>query len=356
MKTEYLKLEINEIGEKAQKKIKVFNYGLALLKVILEFLVVKAHNFNSKSTKNKVILYITKERSLHVPSFFIMSFYFMYKNIFSLNIKILFKRLIRLLIPYIIWPIIIWNLNHLWNKKFNTKLADSYEDLIIQLLWGHNYTPQFWFLWNLFMITIFLTIIIFIFRKHSSFIFQLILILFYIAQYSGYDHKIYVKYLDNKKKTPVLLFASVPYAITGYTLGFYKIIDFILLNKLKSLILSMTIYKFVADYNIFIDIKDLFYKGIKFNIQSICIIFIFSFFPSDKIKNKYIVNFLKLITNYTAGVYYLHYALRYYLNIYFYDIKKGTFLGLFINYFICYFICFLGMLIFGKTPFKYLFC
>jgi len=356
MKHEYLDLNKKEIHQQKTKRVKIFNYGLAILKVILEFLVVRNHNFNSKSTKNKFILYITKERFLHVPSFFILSFNFMCNNLLSLNPKIISNRIMRLLIPYFIWPTIIWKLNHYYNKIYKSNLPDTYLDLKLQLLWGHNYTPQFWFLWNLSVITILFTMIIFIFRKHSLFILQIILILFYAAQYSGYHYYIYMKYYTYTRKTLGYFFESIPYTVTGFTLGYYKIIDLIQKNKIKTFFLSIAIYKLLADYNIFIDIKGLLYKGIKFNIQATCIIFIFSLFPSDKIKNKYIKKILILITNYTAGVYYLHIALRHYLIYYFDDIKNRNFRGLFITYFICYSICFFGMIIFGKTPLKYLFC
>lgn len=355
MKNEYIQLYLKESLEKTHKK-KTFNHGLALLKVILEFLVVRAHKFNKRSTNNKIILYLIKERALHVPSFFIMSFYFMCNNLLSLNIKIIINRLMRLIIPYIIWPIIIWEINHIWNIKFNTKLADTYEDLKKQLLWGHNFTPQFWFLWNLIIITILLIIIISVFRKHTTFFLELFLIQSYVAQYSELHYIIYKKYPPYKGKTLCLFFESVPYALTGFILGIYKIIDVIQMNKIKSLILSASLYKFITDYNIFINIKGLYYKGIKFNIQSICVIFIFSLLPSEKINKLAISKFLTFITNYTAGVYYLHWAIGNYLSIYFIDIKNGTFLGLFINYFSCYFICYIGMLIFGKTQLKYLFC
>ena len=98
------------------------------------------------------------------------------------------------------------------------------------------------------------------------------------------------------------------------------------------------------------------YFGINLNIQACCIIFIFSLFPNDKIQNKYIKKFLILLTNHTAGVYYLHISIKYYFIPLLDIIKKGTFLGVIINYIICYFICFLGMKIFRKTRFKYLFC
>ena len=43
------------------------------------------------------------------------------------------------------------------------------------------------------------------------------------------------------------------------------------------------------------------------------------------------------------------------LNYYSEDIKKGNFLGIIKTYVFIYFICAIGMLILGKTPFKYLF-
>ena len=107
----------------------------------MEFLVVVVHNFNPFSTKNKTILMITAKRKLSVPSFFIMSFYFMYKHLLSLNTIIILKRLMRLLLPYFIWPSIILKINHYYNKKYNQNLLDSYEDLKKQLLFGHWFTP-----------------------------------------------------------------------------------------------------------------------------------------------------------------------------------------------------------------------
>ena len=98
------------------------------------------------------------------------------------------------------------------------------------------------------------------------------------------------------------------------------------------------------------------FQGIDLIIQSISIVFIFSLFPSEKIKNEFISKFLIIITNYTAGVYYLHVPIHWYFEDYIDSIKNRTFIGAIINYLICYFICFIGIKIFGKTPIKYLFC
>ena len=61
------------------------------------------------------------------------------------------------------------------------------------------------------------------------------------------------------------------------------------------------------------------------------------------------------LTKYTGGVFYLHFNIHSYFDDYFISMKKRTFQGVIINYIICYFISFVGALVFGKTPIKYLF-
>ena len=143
--------------------------------------------------------------------------------------------------------------------------------------------------------------------------------------------------------------------MSGYTLGYYKVLDIIKKHKIKTFVLSYLTYNIIADYNILTPIKNVLYTGVKLNIQSICLIFIFSLFPSYLVKNKKIRKCLTFITNYTGGIYYLHVPIRMYLIDYSDDIRKGNFLGMIKTYIIIYFICFVGMLILGKTPFKYLF-
>ena len=101
MKRKYLKLKRTESYLKLNSNnTKGIKYDLLILKFILSFIVLTSHNFNRKTTKNEYIINLTKNRKLHVTSFFIMSFYFMSEYFNSLEIKILLKRLIRLLIPY----------------------------------------------------------------------------------------------------------------------------------------------------------------------------------------------------------------------------------------------------------------
>ena len=357
MKRKYIRINKQKSPKKEKKeKPESINYGLSILKVILSFVVVTVHNFDKKTSNNKYIIFITKNRLLHVPSFFIMSFYFMCKHLLSLSFKMLLKRLIRLLIPYIGWSIVFWKLNQYINRKYNKNLPATFEDLKVQLLLAEKFITPFWFNLVIIILTILFFIIIFIFRKHSLFIFQILLVLSYIIQYSGYNfNNFFQKNPYYNVRSIKSIHTSIPFAVAGYTLGYYKVLDIIKKHKIKTFILAYITYNIIADYNIFSNINTTYYEGIDLNIKSICFILIFSLFPSSLAKDNIIRKFLIFITNYTGGIYYLHVPMRMYLIDYSDDIRKGNFLGMIKTYIIIYCICFIGMLIFGKTPLKYLF-
>ena len=353
-------------SKKAYKKLKgshsikpnkkIHDYGLGILKTFLSLLVVAAHQFSRNTTKNETILTIYDNRNIHVPSFFIMSFYFTCHNLLSLNPKKILNRFVRLLIPYIGWPIIILQINRKYNQKFRTKLPDSIEALKSQLYWGQGYIGQFWFQWDLMATTLLFLLIIFIFRKNCLFVLILILILFYYFQYSGNYFQKYLPLQKNNIHTILRMFEMVPLGVTGFIIGYFNIINKINKYKFQTLVISYITYHIVNNYQLFRKVKISMYSGIEFNIKSICAIFIFSLFPSDKITDKYLQKVFNLLANYSAGPFYLHISIRNYCNKFIDEIKNKTFLGTVYNFLICYSISVVGDLIFGKTPLKYLFC
>jgi len=285
-----------------------------------------------------------------------MSFSFFAHHLFSLNFKILIKRLVRLLIPYILFPLIFYRLNRYMNIKYKKNFPDSKEDLKLQLLQGNKFMHPLWFQLDLMVITIMFFIMIFIFRKYSMFFFQILFLLIYALEYSRYDFSNYFeKYLKKDKGLFFFFIDSIPFSISGLILGYYNVLYILQKHKIQTFVLSFLLYKLIADYKIFIIINRIAYPGINLNIQSICLIFIFSLFPSYLINNLNVKKFLNIITNFTGGIYYLHVPIHIYFKDYSNDIKKGTFIGMIQEYLICYFICFIGMTIFGKTPLRYMF-
>jgi fucose 4-O-acetylase-like acetyltransferase len=93
------------------QKIK-FNTFLAVLRVYLCFNVINSHFLRTPPIIMKKNVKRIIANSLHVPIFFLMSFYFSHKLFLQKNVEKIKKRFERLLIPYFIWPMIIWIINN----------------------------------------------------------------------------------------------------------------------------------------------------------------------------------------------------------------------------------------------------
>jgi len=339
-------------------KVQPFNFGFALLKNILAFDVIITHCFNKKTTQNNIILFITKRRKVHVPSFFILSFYYNYNTLVSFNTKKKIYRLIRLLIPYVLWPLIIFVFSKL-NNKLNNKYRKfqyltSFDILIFQLLTGQGQRLfHFWYLFDLINTTVLFMGIIILFRKKHLFIINLFLIFSYFIQYSEYHRKIvpYFRGIEGLRREIEIL----PFAVVGFTLNALNILKILENYKFNSFIICLLIYNITFDYEIFIKIFGISYHGIKVNILSICVVIIFYLFPSNKIKNKYLINILTFIINYSGGIFYLHQVVHFFFKPYYKEIRYGTFNGVIQIYFISYIISMIGANIFYKSQLKFLF-
>ena len=81
----------------------------------------------------------------------------MHDHFISLKIKIFLKRLERLIIPYLGWPIIIYALNNgIFNRLIKNIGKYPIKELKNQLLWGNRFIIQFWFQWDLIILISFI--------------------------------------------------------------------------------------------------------------------------------------------------------------------------------------------------------
>ena len=101
-----MKYKINHSNYSTLKQ-KQYYLGLSILKVLLAFDVIRTHNFKYTSTTNKFILFCMRNRRIHVPSFFIMSFYFMHNELIMLNFN-LYTLISFILIEFIYTLFIIF--------------------------------------------------------------------------------------------------------------------------------------------------------------------------------------------------------------------------------------------------------
>lgn len=334
------------------------DYGLSILRSILSFYVIRSHYLNKNSTQNKIIFYILgKRRSIHVPSFFIMSFYFNFKSLNSMDIKRNYKRFQRLLIPYIFWPIIIFSINNTISKYSHNKFQYPFKLLIIQLLFGLGIINVLYFQFCLIATTFLFIVIRIVFKNNYLFILNLIMTIDYLLQYSKSLHNIFADYRIECHYSLDRELDLIPLAVTGCNINAFNVIKSLKKYKFQTIIFSLLAFFLIDNFGVFSNVDQFYhYGGLKLNILSICLIFIFSLsFSFVNFTNNYIKSIIEYLTNYTAGIYYLHTTIYSYLKNYILSMKNETINGLLINYVISYSICHFGMIIFGKSKARHLF-
>lgn len=302
---------------------------------------------NHSGYHSKIINGIISSVYIDLITFLIISFYFSYNSLTSRNIQLKKQKIIRLVIPYIIWPLIFFGINNLIEYKYS-KNNINFKLLYNQLIIGNGIHSVFWFQFNLIFLYIFYTIIILLSPKHYLFYLffnGILCYLFIIKYYDIFFQKF--KYIVSFSTRPIPF--SFLYTFSGFLLYYINIID-----KINNHVKKIIILFFIAIIfkKLFINISLSIFNNI---LLSSCLFIIFFFLPFEKINNDKIIYIIKIITNYTGGIYYLHTKIRDILVNFFIKKKYLTLFQCFINYLICYFICFFCSKIFRNYYLKYMF-
>ena len=283
---------------------KIYNLGVDILRVLLSFTVVLDHLYNKK-----ILKYYTYILYYHIPTFFLISFYFTYNTFTAYNIKKIKLRFERLLIPYISWSIIAYIIKNI-RYKFKLNKYYSIKEFIEHLICGHIIYVPLWYLVILIQLTLLFLIIIFIFRNYSLFFFHILIIISYIFQYSGLNYYLVIKYLRlHATFTFGRFFESIPNAITGYTIAYLNLIQKLRIFRFKTWFFSISILIIISKYSVFDNLKTFKYGGLRLNIAASCIFIIFSLLPLENLESKSFQKFIKQITSYTGGIFYMHYLI-----------------------------------------------
>ena len=332
--------------------IKKKNYGIQILRMIMSFWVVMNHIYK---TKNKSLKNIIIEHRFHVPTFIIISFYFLNNNLVKRNINKINERLERLLIPYILYPTLNYIIFNFFYIFFNAKsLAIKFESLITQLIIGRGIFNVLWFNFNLIFLIILFHIISFLFKSNYLLILQIIGIFAYLAQFSDYNFIFFNKYSNRIKFSVGYIVETIPLAITGLWISSLDIINKLKNSRFKAIFFSFFFIFFFFKYDVFKQVKGFGKQGLMYNIGG-CFFFIsFSLLPLDNINKKFII-LINYITNFTAGIYILHTKIYYILKNEILSINFNNGLGCLYIYIICYLICMICYNILKKTKLKYLF-
>jgi len=333
-----------------KKNNKKKNYGISLLRIILSFMVVIDHFYDNKKAKKYVnILYY------HIPTFFVISFYYTNKTLVSFDrnkIKFRFKRLV---FPYFCWTFISFCLNNIYFYLCKRICPHKVYDLLNGLLNGMVFIVSLWFQNILIFTTLLLTIFIWLFKNDYLLIFQIFMILSYIIQYSGENYKFFKNHFNNFYAANYGRFIDTfPNSLTGFFIASMKINNKIKYCKLRTIFICIFFLLIVTNYNFDSSLKSFRYGGLRLNIASCCIFFVF-FFSFEKVKNLLIIKIIDILSIYSAGIYFIHIIIGkgYIIKLLLVN-KINTIFGCFNIYIISYMFCFLIDKIFGNTNLKHL--
>ena len=330
---------MNVTKKKILKKMEII-YGIEILRMILCFWVITHHYLGRKiKSKYKIIDYY-----YHVPTFFFLSFYLNYKIFILKNIIKIKQRFERLIISYIIIPIIFLIIKF-FSLGFLKNIRRILFGLFMQYITGLYIYDHLWFVQNLIIYTIVFGIIFIFFKKNSLFILQMLAIILYWLKCYGIVNKIFYNtqsYLRSFKNIAIMM----PIAISGIILGHIEIMKKLIKLRIKFIIFSVIIFYFIYNFN--------FFGEISLNLVSISLFTLFSLIPFEKIKNKTIIKIIIIITRYTGGIYYFQKIIQ--ISIFkFSYFRRRTFLSCIIIYIFGYFICMIGTKKFKNNKLKYLF-
>ena len=255
------------------------------------------------------------------------------------------NRLLRLLIPYIIWPLIFFIIDN--NLYFNKKI--SLHDLKLQLIIGRQFSIPLWFLFSMIFLTILFIITIIIFKHYFLFVLQILCIISYIMQYSHYFY-FFEEYKDNVKFPIIQTINILPLSFLGLIFSSFKIVDSFKSYRKNTLFLSYLFIYILFIYEVFVNLSE--YGGIIYIFSSISFFMGFYLLPLENLRS-FTQKLIKQITSYTNGIYCLHTRINRFFRIKFGF--NGTLKNNFIIYLISYYFSFIGIKLFGKTRLKYLF-
>ena len=329
------------------KKINNINFGIETLRTILSFFILTRHFLKKEFITNYLTRFIFYAQPFYVPLFFLISFYFSFNTFSSRNINKIKLRFTRILIPYVIWPIILWirnNKSNIFRFDFNSNMFKS---IFFQLLIGYDFYAVLWFQFDLIFISIIFSIIIFIFKNHYLKVLNIYGVFCFLIN-KPYEKKLI---LYNRNGSIKRLDYATIYSLTGFMLGSISILKLIKPFRYKIFLLIFPVIILFYYFKSFLRIA-FWYQILYIDILIICLFLIFAMLPFDLIENQITKRIITHITSFTGGIYYIHYGVREIFSPYINILGVCDLKSCIINYLFCYSICFVGFHLFKNSIFK----
>ena len=189
----------------------------------MSFFVILNHYYAPK----KIILQKIKIKlRFHVPTFLIISFYYLNNNLVNKKAGKIKERLQRLLIPYLFYPIIIYIVyNFLYIFFHIEELKSNLYHLKMQFIIGRSLCSVLWFQFNIILITVLFYIISFILKSYYLPFLQILAIFSYLLQFSNINYHYFMIYKEHIRFSVGYFAETLPIAVTGLSISSIDIIN-----------------------------------------------------------------------------------------------------------------------------------
>lgn len=305
-----------------------YNYGVALLRILLCVLVVVFHTLHWNEYDSWIFKLLYKWSFVPVPVFMMTSFYFLnLPNTLHSN-RLIQDRLHRLLLPNMIWAIVYFLVYFCLDSFLGGSYLHGPFDLLWQFLFGHVYNKTLWFQIDLVVLT-FIFFVFFYFSNQIGMVISSVLSIFcLVLQFMDLHHcvitsinwpsLVFNHYFNPSYVINPLgrLFEMFPYCAIGTFLSSQSIV----LKNLKKykflfliLILLFTISTLFFRSNIDCPLG-FSYSGIFLIIMSLNTFLFFFAIPNTVFLNN-TKPYIRFLSERTMGVYFIHRLVDSLLNV-----------------------------------------
>ncbi len=290
-----------------------YNYGAAVLKIIMSFEVVLCHYwlFENISDIPVYLRIFNRLRMLAVPTFMIMSFYFLTDSALTKDIRVFKARIGRLLSPYIGWAVIYYLGYLILELIFDIELVGGIQNLICQLLFGNhtNLNPPLWFQADLILLTCIVFAIFYLIPANK--VFKVLFVIVFLSlwmQYSGINYKLFGELSYEVRYTYGRVAEMAPYACIGMALSHHKIeqkISNSRFGKIACVCILLFLFRFSVFYMPELNFG---YGGLYFICIASALVLFFMVLPINRLPIK-VLGMIKWFARYTPGIFCIHYGI-----------------------------------------------
>ena len=334
-----------------------YNYGLAILRILITFTVVLNHYWGPSGNASVFEAFVDKSRPLAVPIFMLLSFFFIEKKLSFISADLVKERMKRLMIPYFSWAIIYFTVELVLFNCFEVAVYDTNYNLFSQLGWqillgsATCLNPPFWFMAVLIFYTL-STFLIFRFLRGEKpyFLLTIIALISLILQYSGINVLWFGKLEYEQRWTLGRGIEMLPYIVLGLSMSKSKIGNRLREHRWVYLTVLLIMIFICYKYTVFAPLEGFGYGGIYLILLS-CLVFIFFSLLPINLAPKCIKSAIKFVSKYSFGVFCMHFlgGKILYLFIYRFSLNIDKFLVCIIIFAVCFGIA----VVISRIPLKY---